>query len=289
MGREYEKWKRHVQISPDAVKALAVSAVKDSVESNLLHWSAAVAFYAALSSAPLLLVGLIGVSFFTDADWAAGRLASLLDNFLPDQSDQRLREFVSNAVASRRSVGAFSIVIFMFSGTRVFAALTRALHVIYHQESERQFLRELAAQVAMLLTIGLLFVLALSSPFFLGLLSDAVAFLPGGEQQAAERIIAGAVQVALLFGAFALIYRFIPSTEDGWRAPLIGAVVATALFVIVRPLFIFYLERFGEQDVVYGSLASLVVLLIWVWIGAVITLFGGAVASNARRTIPSSS
>lgn len=273
-------------IDLDYVKTVAVNAVKSSSESNLLHWSAALAFYAALSFAPLLLVGLIGVSFFADADWAADRLASLLDNFLPDESEGRLREFVSNAVQSRRRVGLFSIAAFLFSGTRVFAALTRALHVIYHQEEERQFLRELGAQVVMLSTIGLLFLLALSSRYFLRLLSDAVAFLPIGQEQAAERLISGAIQIALLFGVFALIYRFIPSTEEGWRAPLIGASVATTLFVIVRPLFIFYLERFGNQEVVYGSLASLIILLIWIWIGAIVTLFGGAVASCARRDAP---
>jgi membrane protein len=263
-----------------------VEAVRSGVKGNLLHWAASMAFYAVLSFAPLLLVVMIVTSFFTDVDWAAGRLSTILGNFMSDESEDQLREFVSNAVESRDQIGIISFVAFLYTGTRVFASLTRALHVIYEQEQERQILREVGVQIVMLLTIGAVFLFALSSRYFFGLLANAVDFLPSGEEQAAQRLIAGMIQIMLLFGAFTLIYRFIPSSEDEWRPPLIGAGVATLLFVVARPLFIYYLNRFGNQDVVYGSLASLMVLLIWVWIGAIITLFGGAIASSARKVIP---
>lgn len=263
--------------------ATVVRTVKDAKEDNLLHWAAAMAFYAALSFAPLLLVVMIMASFFTDVDWAANRLSTVLGNFLPDESEGQLRDFVSNAVDSRNRVGLFSTIAFLYSGSRVFASLTRALHVIYDQEEEGNILRELGVQVVMLLTIGGAFLFALSSRYFFGLLSSAVDFLPSGEEQAVQQIIAGLIQIVLLFGAFVLIYRFIPSQEDHWRPPLIGAAVATLLFVAARPLFIFYLDRFGNQDVVYGSLASLAVLLIWIWIGAIITLFGAEIANSTRK------
>ena len=277
-------------------KNIVVRAIKDAKDDNLLHWAAAMAFYAALSFAPLLLVVMIVTSFFTDVDWAANRLATVLGNFLPDESEGQLRDFVSNAVESRNRVGLFSTIAFLYSGTRVFAALTRALHVIYDHEEEGNILRELGVQVVMLFTIGIAFLFALSSRYFFGILSEAVDFLPSGEEQAAEQIIGGLVQIILLFGAFVLIYRFIPSQEEAWRPPLTGAAVATALFVAARPLFLSYLNRFGEQDVVYGSLASLIVLLIWIWIGAIITLFGAEIANSTRkdghnsaRSTPSSS
>lgn len=266
-----------------SIKDTLVAAVKGSMKDNLLHWAAAIAYYASLSFAPLLLVILIGISFFADAEWAASRLSTILGNFLPDESQQQLRDFVNHAVQSRGRLGALSVVAFLYTGTRVFASLTRALHVIYDQEEERQFFRELAAQVIMLFTLGGVFLLALSSRFFFGLLSGAVEFLPSGEEQIVQRLVGGGIQILMLFGAFALIYRFIPSNEESWRPPITGAIVATTLFVIVRPLFIFYLDRFGNQEIVYGSLASLVVLLLWIWISAIITLFGGEVADATRQ------
>lgn len=264
-------------------KRILIDALERSLHDNLLHWAAAIAFYAAVSFAPLLLVVLIGTSYFVDADWAAGRLASILGNFLPDESGGQLRDFVSNAVQSRGRVGAFSLLAFLYSGSRVFASLTRALHVIYDYEEERQFFREIAVQVIMLLTLGAVFLIALSSRYFFGAISGAVDVLPSGEEQAAQRLIGGMIQIALLYGAFALIYRFVPSHERNWRPPLFGAAIAVTLFVIVRPLFLFYLERFGNQEIVYGSLASLVILLLWIWIGAVITLFGGEIANAIRN------
>lgn len=262
---------------------IVIRAIKDAKDDNLLHWAAAMAFYAALSFAPLLLVVMIVTSFFADVDWAANRLSTVLGNFLPDESEGQLRDFVSNAVDSRNRIGLFSTVAFLYTGTRVFASLTRALHVIYDQEEEGNILRELGVQVIMLFTIGVAFLFALSSRYFFGLLSEAVEILPSGEEQAVQQIVGGLVQILLLFGAFILIYRFIPSQEESWRPPLIGGLVATLLFVAARPLFLIYLNRFGEQDVVYGSLASLVVLLIWIWIGAIITLFGAEIANSTRK------
>lgn len=266
-----------------SAREILIEAFTGAMRDNLLHWAAAIAFYASLSFAPLLLVVIIGSSFFVDADWAASRLTTILGNFLPDESEQQMRDFVTNAVESRERVGALSLLAFLYSGTRVFASLTRALHVIYDYEEERQFVREVAVQVIMLLTLGVVFLLALSSRFFFGAIFDAVASLPSGEEQAAQRLISGLLQIAMLFGAFTLIYRFIPSAERNWRPPLVGAGVATLLFVIVRPLFVFYLDRFGNQEIVYGSLASVVILLLWIWIGAVITLFSAEVADAVRR------
>jgi membrane protein len=266
-----------------AARSVLADALKDSYEDNLLHWSAAVAFYAALSFAPLLFIILTASSLFTDADWAAGRLATILGNFLPDESEQQLRDFVSNASRSRGRVGLLSGLAFLYTGTRVFSALARAIYVIYDFEEEHQLVRQLATQLVMLLTLGMAFLVALSSRYFFEVLTGAVGFLPSGEQQAAERLLSGLIQVGLLLIAFGLIYRFIPSREREWRPAVIGGAVATLLFIMVRPVFLFYLDRFGQQDLVYGSLASLAILLLWIWIVAIITLFGAEIANSVKR------
>ena len=270
-----DRWDGALSVEFKTIKEVVIDAAKGAWKDHILHWGAAIAFYAALSFAPLLLMILILTSFFADADWAAARLSTILGNFLPDESEGQLRDFVSNAVRSRNRVGVFSAATFLYSGSRVFASLTRALHVIYEQEEERQFVREVISQIVMLVTLGGMFLLALSSRFFFGLAS--------GDGQLLQRFIGGLVQIFLLFVAFMLIYRFVPSDESEWKPPIAGALVATALFVIIRPLFVFYLDRFGNQEVVYGSLASLVILLLWVWIGAIIALIGGEIASSTRK------
>src|SRR5690606_2268700 len=73
--------------------------------------------------------------------------------------------------------------------------------------------------------------------------------------------------------------------EQNWRSALFGAVVAAALFVIARPIFLYYMGEISDQDVIYGPLAILVILMIWVWITAIITLFGGEVASHTQAML----
>lgn len=265
-------------------KEVAFAAVKDASANSFLHWAAAIAFYAILSFAPLVFIVISITSYFVDSSWAAERMSQLLGNFLPDESEQQVTEFVDTAHNARGRVGLISFVAFIYTGTRVFGAFARALAVIYEREGEeRNPVREFATQLIMLFTLGGVFLAALTSSYFFGLLFGA----DSGDRIVA-RLISGALQIVLLLVAITLIYRYVPRRDGGWRPALIGAAVATALFVLVRPLFLFYLDRTDQQEVIYGSLATLVVLLLWIWIIALIVLFGAAVAANCRDGAPGS-
>lgn len=265
-------------------KEVAFAAVKDSVANSFLHWAAAIAFYAILSFAPLIFIIIAVTSFFVESGWAAERMTQLLGNFLPDESEQQVTEFVDSALNARGRVGLISFVVFIYTGTRVFGAFARALAVIYERQGEeRHPLREFVTQLVMLFTLGATFLLALTSSYFFGLLAGA-----GSGDGSVARLISGALQIVLLLAAVTLIYRYVPRRDGGWRPSFIGAVVATVLFVSVRPIFIFYLDRSNQQELIYGSLATLVILLLWIWISALIVLFGAAIAANCRAGAPGS-
>lgn len=265
----------------DLAWRIARDAVLHAFDDNLLHWAAAIAFYSALSFAPLLFTGVSVASFFVDAQWIIERLTTILRHWVPEGGDD-LKMFVDQAVEARGQVGIISFAAFLFSGSRVFAALSRAIQVVYDLEDRESIVRETVVQLVMLLTIGVVFILALMSDFVFRLIWDAVRFLPAGEGLA-FRVVSGGVQLALLFVAFWLIYRFVPREQRDAGSSLAGAIAATALFVLVRPIFIFYLNSFSNQDVLYGSLASVVIVLIWVWIGAIITLLGAEIAITTRH------
>lgn len=263
---------------------LVVRALKDAFADNLLHWAAAVSYYGVLSFAPLLLVIASIASFFVDTSWAVDQLTNILGDFVPEGEGQ-LEDLVNQAVSARGRIGALSFLALAFTGTRVFAALNRAVSIVYDIEESESFIRELLVQVAMFFTIGLVFVAALASGFLFGLISDAVGFLPSGQEGLAYRLVAGTVQLLMLLLAFFLIYRFVPRKKRDWQSALAGAGTAVLLFVVVRPLFLFYLENSSQQNAIYGSLATFVVLLIWVWIVSLIILFGAEIAVNTRETL----
>jgi len=263
--------------------AVLAQSVRDSFIDNVPQWAASVAWYALLSAFPLFLVGGWIASFFVDAQWAAEQIANLLDDFIP-QGDNDLEEKMEEAVAARNQVGLIAFAGLLFTGTRVFDTLIRAMNIAFDTGSSYGFFKRIFVEAVMLLTIGLLFIIALMSGFFTDLLWDAVRFLPA-QEGLAHAIITWTFRTALLFVAFYAIYRYVPRGNGHAKSAATGAATAVVLFMVANPIFQFYVQRFGNVNVVYGSLAILVIIMIWVYIVCLITLFGGEVAAHTKDMI----
>jgi membrane protein len=63
---------------------------------------------------------------------------------------------------------------------------------------------------------------------------------------------------------FLVLYKFIPNTKTYWRFVWPGAVLAAILFEIAKSLFVLYLDRFANYEQVYGSVGSVIALLVWI-------------------------
>jgi membrane protein len=94
--------------------------------------------------------------------------------------------------------------------------------------------------------------------------------------------VAGAlVHVLLLVAAFYALYTVVPYGERHRRSALVGALTATALFLLVRAGFLAMLDRFWEtMTLIYGPLALAALLLSWAWVVGLIVLVGGSLASH---------
>jgi membrane protein len=256
---------------------------RDLVIDNGFQWAAALAYYSLLSLFPLLLATVSIAAFFVEPEWAANQITRLLGEFLPEGEEQ-IEEIVTGAMEMRGQATILSILTLLWSGTRVFGALTIALNLAYDVDDHYPFYKRHLIELVMTLTIGAVFVLALASNYFFDVLWDALQFLPAdpGPIFSAIRFLIPAV---LLFGAYFLIYRFVPRCDQSWKAAATGALVATLMFGAARPLFFGYVQEFGEYNVIYGSLAIGVILVFWAWIVALITLFGGELASHVQAMI----
>ena len=117
----------------------------------------------------------------------------------------------------------------------------------------------------MTVTIGLFFIVALVTNVVLNLVIGIFAFLPDGQEQVG--IVASEVASAgLLLMAFFLVYKLVPRRPVTRRAALVGAVTATMLFLLARPLFVGYVEQFAAYSEVYGPLAIVIILVFWAWL-----------------------
>jgi len=246
---------------------------------NAMEWAAALAFYAVLSIFPLVLAGAALAAFVVDPTVIATRLSNLLEGFVPPGVVE-INPIVTAAIASRRRVGLFAILVWLLAGRRILGALVTALDRVSDVDERHESLqRRAAVEVVLLMGIGALFVLALSARSLFGLLWQAV--WGNGSSHPLAWALGAAVHALLLVVAFYALYTVVPYGQRHRRSALAGAITATALFLLVRAGFLAILDRLWESfSLIYGPLALAALLLTWAWVVGVIVLFGGSLASH---------
>jgi membrane protein len=235
------------------------------------HKAAGVAYYAILSIFPLLL-GLIAVfGLFLPSVNLQDELLNFIGNNLPGATDI-LRQNIMSIIRLRSILGVLSIVVLFWSGSTMFSAISLTINRAWDIRRYRPFFIRKASELGMALSTGILFLLSLGASAIISILRG-VFDLP-----AAKLIIVDVgsrlVAFLLILAVFLLLYKLIPNTRTYWRYVWPGALLAAILFEIARTLFVFYLENFANYQLIYGSIASIIVLLVWIYYSAFIMILG---------------
>lgn len=258
-------------------------ATSDMFVDRFPQWAAAVAFQALLSLFPFLIAGASIAGAFVEPEWAVSEAHRLLADVLPEAAEF-VEDTVREAIDMRAGAGALSMVFLLWTGSQVFNSLTVALNVAYDVEERYGFFKLMAIQLLMTVTVGLFFVGAILANLLLDVLWNLLGVAPE-ERGLLFAVLDTLFPAALLWLAFFLVYRFVPRVRQDWRSAAGGALVATVLFLVARPLFVTYVQEFATYNLIYGSVGIVVLLLLWVWIAALITLFGGELASHIQMRV----
>jgi membrane protein len=257
--------------------------VRDVFTDNIPYWASAVAFNALLSLFPLALLGLSMAAWVVDQGWAVNQLHHLLAGVLP-LSAGLVEDVVREAIEARERVSIISLLVLLWSGSRVFGALTLALNVAYDVDEPFGWGKSLGMQLLMTLTLGVLLLFAVGANITLDWLRRMLPDQDMGSDLGLW-LLRFVVPIALLAGSFFLVYRFVPRGRRDTRSALVGALAATAIFILAKPLFVFFIQSFVDYNLVYGSLAVVILLLVWSYVVAFIILFGGELASHTRMLV----
>ena len=176
-------------------------------------------------------------------------------------------------VKLRGVVGVLSIVVLFWSASAMFSAISLAINRAWDiRRYRRPFFIRKTSELGMALSTGILFLSSVGA-------SAVSSILRGLSDLPAAKLIVvdiGSRLVAFLMIllVFLLLYKFIPNTKTYWRYVWPGALLAAILFEIARTLFVFYLENFANYQLIYGSIASIIVLLVWIYYSAFIMILG---------------
>jgi membrane protein len=257
------------------------SAGVDFVDDNAMTLAAALAFYGALSIAPLLLIA-IAVTSLLGPDVQKQVIQQIQDTVGPQAGDT-IGAIVQSG-ASQRHAGTISAAVgfalLVFSASGAFVQMQYSLNTIWEVQPKPgsglwRWLSKRVLSLALILGIGLLLLISLA-------LSTAINVVFAGTRgyawQAAD-VVGFLIVYTLLF---ALIYKVLPDVEISWKDVWVGAALTAILFEIGRFLLGFYLGRSGVGSP-YGAAGSLIVLLLWIYYSSLIFFLGAELTQSYAR------
>jgi membrane protein len=248
----------------------------ESGRDNLSVVAAGCAFYALFAVFPALsaLVALYGLT--TEPATVEQQFVALNSVLPPQAYDIVIEQTRRLAEASSRSLGwglAFSLGLALWSVGNLVQALFAALNLAYEEPEQRSAIRFYLSAFGFALLGIVSSVLILIAFVYVPLLFDYAGF---SEQfKALVKLVRWPVLALLVLVTVALLYRYGPCRRAAkWRWVFIGALCATAVWLIASAGFSYYVSHFANYDRIYGSLGAVIVLLFWLYLSFYIVLLG---------------
>ncbi len=267
-------------------------------ESNCSLLAAALAFYGLLSLFPLALAGVIVLArVATNNVTTLNGFSHFVGSFFPASSGAQVSAAIQAGVQKLSSgpspltATLIAVASLLWSGRAYFDTLAAVLNQIFSADRPRSFLGHQLAMLVLMLGTGVLFLASSSATFALSILQSWAGHAPQLFLNRAPLLfdlLGKFVAWAFTFLMFFLLYRFAPNRQHAppRRAVLAGALFAAIVFEVAKWAFARFLGNVARYEATYGSVAGVVLTMMWLYFASMIVLMGaqiGATAEEFRR------
>ena len=259
---------------------------------QLPTYAAAISFQTFVSLFPLIGFLTAVAAFLIDPDVLVQLVAEQSEDLAPG-AEAFLEGTLPSVAAVRGSVGIVSLLGLLWTGSNLFGAMRRGLDAATGATRRRTFVQGRTLDLSIAMLTGVLLAVSVSITAVLTFLLQSE--LLGGESPFAWlgwllRWLGVLLPVLFATGVFGLMYHLVPAERLGWRPALAGGLVGAVGFEIGKNAFVWYTANFGSFNAIYGPIATIVLLLIWLYFSSLIFLagaaFGSAVSAAERRPTP---
>jgi membrane protein len=259
--------------------------VKDEArKDNVTLVAAGVAFFGLLAIAPGL-AALVSIYGLVSSPADVQRQMESMATAMPPEARTLLTDQLNQVVTTSGSAKGLGVVVgialALWSASAAMKNLLVALSAMYDEDETRGFVT-LRVRALGLTVAGLAFVLVA-----MGLLALAPAWADSVGNDAlstAISIVRWPLLIVVMMAALAALYRLGPDRDQPrWRWVSWGAVIGTAVWIVASLLFSVYTSNFGNYSKTYGSMAVVVVTMLWLWITSLCVLIGAEVNAELER------
>ncbi|HET7510447.1 MAG TPA: YihY/virulence factor BrkB family protein [Solirubrobacterales bacterium] len=270
--------------------AILKRTVREFQEDNLSDWAAALTYYGLLALFPALIamVSLLGI--FGDSQTTTAKLTEIITELGPESSAETFKGPIESIVKDQSAAGfafVLGLALALWSASGYVGAFIRASNIIYETPEGRPFWKLRPLQIAVTLAMIVLMALLAVGLVLTGPVVEAIAGPIGLSSTAVDiwNVAKWPVMALIFIFMVDVLYYASPNAKvRGFRWVTPGAIVAIVVWALASAGFAFYVANFGSYDKTYGTLAGLVVLLLWFWITNLAILFGHQLNAERERS-----
>ena len=216
-----------------------------------------------------------------------------LNGVMPGSATQFIEDQLLGIVNSQAEdtftfAAIISIALALWGVSGAFRSVMEAMNVMYEVDEDRPFWKVYGISIFISLAVILLLLTAFGIVIFGGSVGGGLAGFIGlsGVFQAVWTIVQWPIVAMVVLFAFALIYYFAPAAKQKFRWISPGAVLAFVFWLLFSLAFSFYVGNFGSYSATYGSLAGVIILMLYIYYSAVIMLVGAEMNQVIEWHIP---
>jgi membrane protein len=236
------------------------------------------------------LLSLLGLLNATDL---VNTMLNKLSGVLPPGAfgfiENQLLSITRSQAESAFTIGAIiSILLALWGVSGAFRSVMEAMNVMYEVEEDRPFWKKYGISIFISLAVIVLMLTAFGIVIFGGSVGGGLAEAIGlsSVYQTVWSIVQWPIVACVVLFTFAIIYYFAPAAKQRWSWISPGSVLAFVCWLAFSLLFSFYVGNFGSYNETYGSLAGVIILMLYIYYSAVIMLVGAEMNQVIEWHIP---
>ncbi len=232
-----------------------------------------------MSLVPLMVVALsVATAFPIFAEIHHSIEQFIYDNFVPTASDV-VQQYLSSFVNNASKMSAVAISFLFIAALLLISVIDKTFNNVWQVTKKRRVITSFS-MYWMILTLGPLLVgasIAITS-YLVSLVSLGV-----DDSFGLTSLFFRLLPLLSSMAAFVLLYMLVPNTTVPFKYALAGAFVAAILFEFVKKIFAVYLTAFPSYQAIYGALAIVPILFLWVYLSWLIVLGGALITVSLQE------
>ena len=249
---------------------------KGLVEGAITTRASSLTFNFFLAFFPSILV-LFTLIPFVPIEGFQDELFNLMSEILPPSTFDATKVILDDIVNHEQAgLLSFTFILALYFSTNGVNAMITGFNATYHLKDKRNWWQLRLLSINLTVILALLLVLTIVFQLFsVGFMNSLVN--EGYMKQFSADVILHIkelILVLVLFMGYSILFYFGPADKKGWKFLSIGSITSTTLSVISSLAFSYYVTNFAQYNKLYGSIGTLLVILLWMYFNSIILLLG---------------